>query len=77
MRRTDVIVDYNGEQFIVELKIWKGDKYNSDGEQQIAEYINYYHLKKGYMLTFSFNKNKQIGVKEVQYGDVTIIEAVV
>jgi hypothetical protein len=77
MRRTDVIVDYNGEQFIVELKIWKGDKYNSDGEQQIAEYINYYHLKKGYMLTFSFNKNKQIGVREVQYGDVTIIEAVV
>jgi hypothetical protein len=77
MRRTDVIVDYNGEQFIVELKIWKGDKYNSDGEQQIAEYIDYYHLKKGYMLTFSFNKNKQIGVREVQYGDVTIIEAVV
>jgi hypothetical protein len=29
------------------------------------------------MLTFSFNKNKQIGVREVQYGDVTIIEAVV
>jgi hypothetical protein len=77
MRRTDVIVDYNGEQFIVELKIWKGNKYNADGEKQISEYIDYYHLKKGYMLTFSFNKNKQIGVREVQYGDATIIEAVV
>jgi hypothetical protein len=77
MRRTDVIVDYRGEQFIVELKIWKGEKYNADGEQQIAEYIDFYHLKKGYMLTFNFNQKKQIGVREVQYGDVTIVEAVV
>jgi hypothetical protein len=77
MKRTDIIVDYKGEQFIIELKIWKGDKYNSDGEKQIAEYIEFYHLKKGYMLTFNFNQNKQIGVKDVMYGDILIVEAVV
>ncbi len=34
--RTDVIVDYAGEQFIVELKIWCGKEYNERGEEQIA-----------------------------------------
>jgi hypothetical protein len=77
MKRTDIIVDYKSEQFIIELKIWKGDKYNSDGEKQIAEYIEFYHLKKGYMLTFNFNQNKKIGVNEVMYGDIVIVEAVV
>lgn len=33
-RRTDVIVDYLGEQFIIELKIWHGSEYNERGEQQ-------------------------------------------
>ena len=77
MRRTDIIVDYRGEQFIVELKIWRGQKYHADGEQQIAEYLDYYELKKGYMLTFNFNQDKKIGVVEKQYGDRVLIEATV
>ena len=76
-RRTDVIVDYLGEQFIVELKIWHGSEYNERGEQQLAEYLAYYHKDKGYMLSFNFNKKKEIGVKEIQVGGKTIVEAVV
>ena len=34
-KRTDVIVDYLGEQFIIELKIWNGEKYNTEGEEQV------------------------------------------
>jgi len=41
-RRTDVIVDYLGEQFIVELKIWRGNEYNERGERQLADYLDYY-----------------------------------
>lgn len=77
MKRTDIIVDYKGEQFVVELKIWRGPKYHADGEKQIAEYLNYYDLKRGYMLTFSFNQNKKLGVREIQYGDRVLVEAVV
>lgn len=77
MKRTDLVIDYLGEQFIVELKIWNGPKYHEKGEQQAAEYLDFYHLKKGYMLIFNFNKNKKIGVKEVKYGDRTLIEATV
>ncbi|MDE6406705.1 MAG: AAA-like domain-containing protein, partial [Lachnospiraceae bacterium] len=76
-RRTDVIVDYRGEQFIVELKIWHGNEYNERGEQQLTEYLDYYHKDKGYMLSFNFNKNKTVGVKEIKAGNKTIVEAVV
>ena len=46
-QRTDVIVDYQGEQFIIEMKIWRGNEYNERGERQLAEYLDY--LKKGYL----------------------------
>ena len=76
-RRTDVIVDYLGEQFIVELKIWHGNEYNTRGEKQLTEYLEYFHRDKGYLLSFNFNQKKEIGVKEIQVGDKTIVEAVV
>ena len=76
-RRMDVVIDYLGKRYIVELKIWHGQKYNEDGEKQLSDYLDSYKLKTGYLLTFSFNKNKETGVKTVQYEDKTLIEAVV
>ena len=70
-------MDYLGEQFIIELKIWHGEEYNERGEQQLTDYLDYYHKDKGYMLSFNFNKKKEIGVKEIHIGDKTIVEAVV
>lgn len=77
MERTDVIVDYSGEQFIIELKIWRGDAYTTRGEKQLWDYLSYYHLDEGYMLSFNFNKNKKIGVKELHLNGKTLIEATV
>ncbi len=76
-RRTDVIVDYLGEQFVVELKIWHGEEYNKRGEAQTAEYLDYYHKDVGYMISFNFNKKKETGVKRIRVGEKLIIEAVV
>ncbi|MCD8008805.1 MAG: AAA-like domain-containing protein [Clostridiales bacterium] len=75
--RTDVIVDYLGKQYVCELKIWHGDAYNERGEEQLKEYLNHYHLDRGYMLSFNFNKNKKIGVHEIRLGDKILVEAVV
>ena len=75
--RTDVVVDYLGQQDIIELKIWRGQKYNSDGEQQLVRYLEHFGLNVGYMLTFNFNKNKEQGVKLVKLGDKTIYEGTV
>lgn len=74
---TDIIVDYKGEQFVIELKIWHRDTYNQRGEEQLFDYLNFYHLNKGYMLSFNFNKKKKIGVKEIKRGEFVLIEAVV
>lgn len=76
-RRTDLIVDYLGEQFIIEMKIWHGEEYHSRGEQQLSEYLDYYHIDKGYLLSFNFNKNKQVGMQKIQFGNKEIVEAVV
>lgn len=75
--RTDVIVDYLGQQYIVELKIWRGPRYNADGEKQINEYLDYFGLTSGYMLSFNFNKNKETGMKQVHIGDKLLYEGTV
>ncbi len=77
MERTDVIVDYRGEQFVIELKIWRGNAYHERGEEQLSEYLEYYRLDKGYMLSFNFNKKKETGVKELAVKDKILVEAVV
>lgn len=76
-KRTDVIVDYLGEQFIIELKIWHGNEYNERGREQLTNYLDYYHLNQGYMLSFNFNKKKQTGVKKLRLENRIIVEAVV
>ena len=75
--RTDVIVDYLGQQYIIELKIWRGERYNADGEKQISDYLDHYNLTTGYMLSFNFNKNKEVGVKRVEVGDKVLFEGMV
>ncbi len=77
MGRTDVIVDYLGEQFIIEIKIWHGMEYHTRGERQLSAYLDAYHTDKGYLLSFNFNKKKEIGVHQIAIGNKTIIEAVV
>lgn len=77
MGRTDLIIDYLGQQYIIEMKIWHGDEYNKRGEEQLLAYLKDYGLKRGYMLSFNFNKHKQVGVKELHFKDCTLVEAVV
>ena len=75
--RMDLVIYYKGTQSVIEIKIWRGNAYNERGEEQLSNYLEYFHLKKGYMLSFNFNKKKNIGVKEIKVGDKILIEAVV
>jgi hypothetical protein len=75
--RMDVVIDYLGERFVVELKIWHGNAYNERGEDQLAAYLDYYHIDKGYMLSYNFNQKKTVGVHTVPVGEKTLVEAVV
>lgn len=76
-KRTDIIVDYLGERFVIELKIWHGEEYNQRGEKQLLEYLDFYKINKGYMISFNFNQKKRVGVHEIHINDKCILEAIV
>ena len=65
-----------GSRYVIEMKIWRGNAYNERGEDQLSGYLGYYHLEKGYILSFNFNR-KKIGVKKIMLKDKILVEAVV
>ena len=75
-RRMDVVIHYRGRRYIIELKIWHGDRYNEKGGKQIMDYLDSYGLDEGYLLSFSFNKTKDPGVEKINIGDKTIYEGI-
>lgn len=75
--RMDVVIHYLGRRYILELKVWHGERYNEKGEQQILRYLDYWKLDTGYMLSFNFNKNKETGVRPVRIGDRLLYEGIV
>lgn len=75
--RTDVIVDYLGERFVVELKVWRGPRYNEEGEEQLRDYLEHFGLEVGYMLSFNFNKRKEPGLRRVVVGERVLWEETV
>ncbi|MGN0465346.1 MAG: AAA-like domain-containing protein [Lachnospiraceae bacterium] len=75
--RTDVIVYYNRDLFIIETKIWHGSKANKEAEKQLLGYMKSYHQDIGYLLTFNFNKNKKQESREVKIEGKTLIEVIV
>ena len=76
--RMDVVVDYLGKQYVVELKIWRGNAYNERGEEQLCRYLEYFDLQEGYLLSFCFNKTKKSGLlPPVVLKGRTLVEAIV
>ena len=57
--RMDIVVVYGNEEHIIELKIWHGKQYRKDGIEQLKQYMDSRNTKKGYLLSFSFLKDKQ------------------
>lgn len=58
-RRMDLVVTYDKQEYIVELKIWHGDKYEELGRDQLSGYLATRDMDEGYLVTFDFSKNKQ------------------
>ena len=76
--RMDVVDDYLGKQYVIELKIWRGNAYNERGEEQLCRYLEYFDLQEGYLLSFCFNKTKKSGLlPPVVLNGRTLIEAIV
>ncbi|MCB1159524.1 MAG: hypothetical protein KDK45_18635, partial [Leptospiraceae bacterium] len=58
-KRSDMIIAFNKKEYILELKIWRGREYHTEGLEQLASYLNSKGHNLGYLVVFNFNKNKE------------------
>lgn len=73
-KRMDIVIHYLGKRYIIEIKIWRGERYNAEGEKQLIGYLDRFGLDTGYMLSFNFNKKKTVGVERISIGGKTLYE---
>jgi hypothetical protein len=58
LRRMDIVVDFNQQQFIIELKVWGGQVRHAEAYTQLCVYLDSKHTDTGYLLTFDFRKER-------------------
>lgn len=56
--RMDIVISYGGEEHIIELKLWHGEKYRADGIKQLESYLDCRNASRGYLVSFSFLQEK-------------------
>ena len=79
LRRMDLVVDFEKEQFIVELKIWRGDAAKDRAYEQLLGYMETKNASEGYLLTFDFRKNKtgEYRAEWVEVGGKKVFDVVI
>ena len=77
--RMDLVITYNRKEYVIELKIWHGTEYEISGRDQLSEYLTTRNLSEGYLVTFSFLKNKVVQEKPewIEYEGKRIYEAII
>ncbi|MBQ3657552.1 MAG: AAA-like domain-containing protein [Bacteroidales bacterium] len=77
--RMDLVITFNHKEYVVELKIWHGTEYELSGRDQLSEYLETRNLNEGFLVTFSFLKEKVVQEKPewIQYNGKRIYEAVI
>ncbi|MDR3171796.1 MAG: hypothetical protein LBU17_09250, partial [Treponema sp.] len=78
LRRMDIVVDYERDQFIIEVKIWHGETEHKAAYEQLAGYLQSKGAKQGYLVTFDLRKNANREPREkwVSKGDMRIFDVV-
>jgi hypothetical protein len=79
LRRMDIVVDFGPDQFIIELKLWKGEAAQDKAYEQLLSYMASKSMDKGYLLTFDFRKKKPrtYSAEWVRVGEKDIFEVIV
>jgi hypothetical protein len=76
-KRLDIVIILGNHEYVIELKIWNGEAYEQKAYEQLADYLNIRGLPEGYLLTFSFNKNKRQHSQWVSAAGKKIFEVIV
>ena len=75
--RMDLVISFGGEEFIVELKLWRGQKLHEEAYDQLNKYLDARSAKAGYLLTFDFRKKKEPRTEWIEYEGKRIFDVVV
>jgi hypothetical protein len=77
--RMDIVVDFGTEQFIIELKLWRGEQYEESAYKQLLGYMESKKADKGYLLIFDFRKeaNKERRAEWIEIDGKKIFEVIV
>jgi len=79
LRRMDIVVDYGSDQFIIELKLWKGEEAERKAYSQLLGYMESKKSEIGYLLIFDFcvGKNKKRKADWINIDEKKIFEVIV
>ena len=69
LRRMDIFVDFGKQQFIIELKLWRGEQYLAEAYEQLCNYLESKHVNEGYLLSFDFRK-KSNKAREAEWKEI-------
>lgn len=75
--RMDIQVFYGEEEFVVELKLWRGPAYEQKGYDQLVDYLEAKELRQGYLISFSRNRKKPKEDQWLHYKGHDIYEVIV
>ncbi len=70
--RIDLLIIHNHRKYIVETKMWEGDKYYQAGKKQLAAYLKSESAVEGYYVVFDHRQNPEPRRETEQVGDVEI-----
>jgi len=76
-RRMDVVVFYGLQKYIVELKIWHGERAASDAYDQLVGYLQGQEQKVGYLLSFCENRKGPREGRVFEHKGCTITEVII
>jgi len=68
-RRMDLVVDFGQDQFIIELKIWRGETAQEKAYDQLLGYMDSKKAQCGYLVTFDFRK-EQNKIRKAEWVDI-------
>jgi hypothetical protein len=55
-KRLDVVITFEKQKYIVELKIWRGEAYHREGIRQLCGYLDRQNQSRGYLLIYDLRK---------------------
>ncbi len=79
--RADLVVDFQGRQDIIELKLLRGSYTRPEGVEQVARYATRLSQDRGYLLIFdpttntSWEERGQVEIEQFQGVEVVVLEA--